>query len=323
VPTPLRYVHDDFKARPAEGNPVQIVEVTGRTLRGRYLLRPDNEATALILGVIGRAQESYDVAIYGLHVMSNHVGLLIGVESATQQDRFVNYVMGNVAKEIIHVREWDSTVWARRNRPINVIDEAAQVERLRYCLGNSTREQLVEHPAEWPGAHSAKAHCRGEALIGKWVRRSELGYARRKDPNTPEEDFTDEYEVRLSKLPALSHLDDDAYAAYIREMCDELAVEAAAERRRTGRRRVLGPGHCARVDPLFVPEKVATSPAPLVHASTKELRKRYRKAYRAFSTAYRAAVDLLQQGLEALFPEGGILPTRFWAQASAPAEGGG
>jgi len=51
-----------------------VVEITNRTLHGRYLLRPDpaGQMNIMILGVLGRAQRLYKVRLFAVSVLSSH-----------------------------------------------------------------------------------------------------------------------------------------------------------------------------------------------------------------------------------------------------------
>jgi hypothetical protein len=49
-----------------------MVEVTVRTVHGRFLLRPSHAVNDLVVGVIGRAQKKYGMRIHALAVLSNH-----------------------------------------------------------------------------------------------------------------------------------------------------------------------------------------------------------------------------------------------------------
>ena len=59
MPRPLRFV--------PSGSPV---EITTRTIQGRLLLRPSPELTDIILGVIGKAQNLYEMTIHTFVVVS-------------------------------------------------------------------------------------------------------------------------------------------------------------------------------------------------------------------------------------------------------------
>ena len=65
-----------------------VVEVTARTLHGRFLLRPSPEVNDIILGALGRAQARYGVELYAFVFLSNHFHLLLRVDSARADGRF-------------------------------------------------------------------------------------------------------------------------------------------------------------------------------------------------------------------------------------------
>ena len=87
-----------------------------RTLHGRLLLRPSSRVNDLIVGVVGRAQRRYGLRIQGLVVLSNHAHLLLSPESAQQLAAFMEYVAGNIAREIGRLHGWREKFWARRYR---------------------------------------------------------------------------------------------------------------------------------------------------------------------------------------------------------------
>jgi len=49
-----------------------LIEVTTRTIQGRLLLRPSSATNEIVLGVLGRAQQIYDVGISAVVVLGNH-----------------------------------------------------------------------------------------------------------------------------------------------------------------------------------------------------------------------------------------------------------
>ena len=59
-----------------------LVEVTTRTVHSRLLLRPSNELNEVVLGILGRAQELYDVQISAYVFLSNHFHIFLIVDSA-------------------------------------------------------------------------------------------------------------------------------------------------------------------------------------------------------------------------------------------------
>ena len=82
-----------------------LVEITTRAQHGRFLLRPSDESNDLILGVLGRAQAKYNVAVHAFSFMSNHHHTLISVRSVQQMSRFVGFLNGNLAKELGRLHE--------------------------------------------------------------------------------------------------------------------------------------------------------------------------------------------------------------------------
>jgi len=123
---PIRYL-------PSEGS--GLVEVTCRTVQGRYLLTPSPELNEILLGALGRAQQLYRVGICAFAFASNHFHLLLRVESTRQLALFMGHFNSNLAREAGRLVRWREKFWGRRYQSIPVSDEeAAQVERLRYVL---------------------------------------------------------------------------------------------------------------------------------------------------------------------------------------------
>jgi hypothetical protein len=61
------------------GNPPRYVpgpcrvEVTTRTVHGRFLLRPSRDLNDLVIGILARAAERYDVGVVAFVALSNHL----------------------------------------------------------------------------------------------------------------------------------------------------------------------------------------------------------------------------------------------------------
>jgi hypothetical protein len=70
-------------ARPLRFVPANaLVEVTTRTFQGRLLLKPSPGLTEIILGVIGKAQGLYGMAIHAFVLVSTHAHFLLSPSSA-------------------------------------------------------------------------------------------------------------------------------------------------------------------------------------------------------------------------------------------------
>ena len=72
--------------------PGSLVEVTCRTIQGRYLLRPSPELNEVVYGVLGRALDHWKVGIVGFHCQSNHLHALLLPEDAEALARLMGFV---------------------------------------------------------------------------------------------------------------------------------------------------------------------------------------------------------------------------------------
>ncbi len=310
----LQFVPDESKKwNDSKGRPIAIAEVTVSVIMRMFLLKPTPRNTELILGVIGRAQAKYDFEIYAYAFLSNHGSYLIGVRSAEHMSDIKCYIHSNVAREVLRSRDcqWNGSFYGRPARSILVLTDENILDRIRYICANSTKEHLVTHPCKWPGAHSARALCSGNNDTGLWIDRTATSEKARKHTGKrgrPPVVMTT-YEVKLSKVPPLAHMTDKEYRDAMTTMCDDIAAEAAEERRLTGKR-VMGIKRIMRFSSMHIPEGDNRSPAPFVHCCEPKMRRAFVVAYKAFAEAYRIANELLREGLDGfvVFPEGGHPP---------------
>lgn len=289
-----------------------LVEVSARTLQGRYLLRPGPELNRRFVGVLARAQRLYDVRIHAVACLSNHWHALVSPKDASHLAGFMNYVQGNLAREAGDLHDWRGPFWADRYHAVLVSDEPEiQYRRLSYCLAQGTKEGLVARPELWPGVHSVHALRDGAPLRGVWYDRTAFCLTARRQVDPPAlEDFASEEVLQLAPLPCweAEGLSDEEIRKRVGEIVDQIAEEAATEHDANGTR-PSSPEVFLGVHPHQRPEKTKRSPAPLVHAATREVRQRFRQAYALFADAYREAAELLRRGHSVVaFPEGSFPP---------------
>ncbi len=288
-----------------------LVEVTTRTIQGRYLLLPDKrgQVNELILGVVGRAQQLTSMSIVGISVLSSHAHLLVIPEDAKQMGDFMRHVGGNISDEIGRLHDWSGTMLPRRYRSIEVsTEEEDQVRRLKYLLAAGVKEQLVERAIEWPGVHSARALTRDHPLRGWWYDRSREYAARRRGEHFGRFDYATEMTVVLDPIPCWRHLPIEEVRRRVKDLIRDIEREAAAERRDTGRE-ILGAEAVMGVDPHYRPAKLDRSPAPMFHARRKAVRKAMWEAYAWVVAEYRKAAERLRAGDQRVqFPEGTFPP---------------
>ena len=285
-----------------------LVEVTNRTIQGRFLLRPSRELNDLLIGILGRAQRLYGVELHACSVLSNHYHLLISVKSAVQMARFMAYFQGNLAKEAGRLHKWRGPFWHRRYQHVLVSnEEAAQIARLHYVLANGCKENLVPSPLDWPGVNSTRALLEGEHLEGCWIDRTQERRAvlkTKKDRSL----FRQTETVRFSPLPCWKHLHPSVLRQRIREMVTEIEAKTAGHHKAEGTQ-PLGKRNVLRLDPHALPLHSKWSPAPMFHCASKQARCALREAYGQFCAAFRQAADRLRAGeLPTAFPAGAFPP---------------
>ncbi len=294
--------------------PGSLVEVSAKTIQARYLLRPGSAMNRRYVGILARAKARYAVKLHAVSCLSNHHHLLLSPADAEQLALFMDYVQGNVAREIGDLHDWSGHFWWRRYDSILVSNEPEiQVRRLAYVLAQACKEGLVERPELWPGVHSVCALRDGEPLRGVWYDRTAFRLETRGGRRQELEDFATDEILELDPLPCweaegLSH---EEMRRRVGEMVDVISDQAAVEHRAKGTR-PSPPEVFLRVHPHQRPDSTKRSPAPLVHAIRPEVRDAFREAYRLFSEAFRAAAELLK--LRELpsrwvsFPEGSFPP---------------
>ena len=240
--------------------------VTVRCLQGRYLLRPSPRVRQLCVGVLERAAERTGCRLHGAVALSGHMHLLVSSESAAHLADYMEFVNGNIAREIGKLHRWRGKFWHRRYSSGLCLDDAAQVDRLAYLLAHRPKEGLVRHARDWPGLHTFRATCDGEKLHGVWVDRTAMYDAACQGDRVAERNFETPCTLTLHKLPCWAHLDDSTYAADARRLYHE---RVALERPNAGAR-CSAPTPCSpsiptapRPVPTTAPHHRATYPTDL------------------------------------------------------------
>lgn len=287
-----------------------LVEITVRTVQSRFLLRLTEIVVKTIIGVIARAQERYEVAVIDVKQMNSHLHLLCFFEDGQQMSRFMRYVNSNLARKVGRLAGWSGPFWERRYSHVVVTEEeAAQVERLKYCLQNGCKEGLVWKPHDWPGATGVNAMLSGEMKIeGEWLDLTLMFHARERGESTATKNFVKRHTLKLSKLPCWEHLNDDDYCKHVQGLVETIADETAAMHERNGSV-PLGVRELRKLRPNQRAANPGRSPKPLVHAASRERRRRFREAWRLFVESFLAASQRLREGdRDAKFPPGSFPP---------------
>ena len=264
---PIRYQPEEWS----------VFFVTGRCIHSRFLLRPSQRVNALIVGVLARALERFEVKLFGMCFLSNHYHLLLSSKDAGSLASFMQYVGSNIAREVGRQHQWKEKFWSRRYYASVVLDEAAQEDRMRYILSNSVKEGLVKRVRYWPGVHCYRHLVEGTKLHGIWIDRT----AKYMSPHLSERDLTTQYILKLAKLPCHEHLTDLQYRTVIRELANEALAECGVPK--TSRTEAL-----LAMDPHTKPEK--TEPSQLRFVTQGVPRRRGSKRLSGVVSAYKEAI---------------------------------
>ena len=286
-----------------------VVEVTGRTLQGRLLLRPSPELRAITIGILARAKRLYGVQLHSFIFLSNHFHLLVSVQDAQQLSSFMCYANSNLAREAGRLYQWKEKFWGRRYQGIVVSNEdESQIDRLAYILSHGVKEGLVERPQDWPGAHSVNALLTGEPLEGIWFDRTQEYAAQHRGENFDRLAYATVEILTLDPLPCWSGLPDDLYRQRIASLLAQIEEKARAAQEGKGRE-PLGREAILSQDPHGKPIRSKKSPAPRFHALRKTVRQELYESYSWFVAAFRSASEKLRSGdLTAGFPSGSFPP---------------
>jgi REP element-mobilizing transposase RayT len=286
-----------------------LVEVTTRTLHGRFLLRPSRELNDIACGILGKAAALYDVGIVDFKVLSNHMHLLLRPANARELAGFMCYLNGNLAREAGRLHGWRERLWSRRYRAIIVSDEPqAQVGRLRYLLEQGCKEGLVRSPLDWPGASGTASLLTGEGIRGVWFDRTAEYDARRRGESVSKYDFAEEVGFDLVSLPCWRDLAPETRRERVAVLVREIEVRTRQRLSDEGRS-PMGRGRILRQHPHDSPPRPGRSPAPRFHTASASMRKALERSFQEFRTWYRQASAELRAGrLGVEFPPGCFPP---------------
>lgn len=286
-----------------------LVEVTCRTLQGRFLLRPSEQLRSTVVGIMARGQRLFPVRIHAYVFLSNHYHLLMSVEDAFQMAGFINYLNSNLAREVGRLHGWREKIWGRRYQAIVVSEEeAAQIGRLRYVLSHGCKEGLVARPRDWPGAQCVMALTSSETIRGHWYDRTREYSARMRGKPGGKSQYSTREVIQLDPMPCWADRSDSERRDLVNEIVKEIEVETAARHGRdqtapVGRTRVL------RQHPHQRPDRSKKGCAPAWHVATRRTRRELVRAYRCFESAFRQAAARLRAGeTRPRFPLGSFPP---------------
>jgi REP element-mobilizing transposase RayT len=297
--------------------------VISKTLRGEFLLVPKKHTASLTAGVVAKAQANWPgVRLYGYAFMSNHFHLMVSGESE-EISSFVGYIKREISRRLGQKYNLSGSLWHSRFSSTALPTPESQEQCLAYILSQGVKENLVAHPAQWPGLHCAKALLNGEVVKGDWFNGTDYGEAKQNQERSAhrvvvkKSEFYQALLINLTPIEPWNHLDSHAQQQRAKELVGEIVADAAAKRKEegsrvVGRKAVIGMSIFKRVPPPTPPwwqerRRQITAWARMSDALTQE----YLTLYWGFQEAFRAASDCLKALEEASFPEGSWVPAHY------------
>ena len=182
----------------------------------------------------------------------------------------MEYVAGNIAREVGRLHDWREKLWSRRYRSIVVSDEEeAKWRASPTSSAMASRRGSSSARNTGPASSVLRLCSRGPSFEGTWFDRAAEYEARRRGEAMADDDFATSERVVFTPLPCWATLDAGVYRGRIAAIIRRIVEEGRHER---AGRPVLGKRAILSQDPHDRPLHSDHSPAPAVHAASKEIR---------------------------------------------------
>ena len=279
--------------------------VTKRTIHRRFLLKPSEVVTHVILYCLGYGLEKYRVDLHAFTFMSNHFHQLLTDLEGDKPDYFkcTNALIARALNARFGTR---GAVFDKASpNYLECVTPSDALEKGAYTLANPVAAFLCRSRHEWEGARSTDENLRGKVLR---IRRPDFFFS----------DHMPEYvEIAIEPPPGYDSLEDwadaltaeaDAHESEARRVAAENGVRfpSAADRRRL-----------LRFDAPRTPP--GTGGDPLIACRDPELRRATVERTKVFREAYRVArAAFLEGDRDVVWPYGTFQMRRTYG---CPAQG--
>jgi hypothetical protein len=281
-------------------------------------LDPGNDTTPIpsvinIIGAsVGRALEKHPVELHWFeaNVHHEHNGLTPADDAQRGEiPHFFRDAHSLIAREINRLLDRENHVYGERYRAEPCLNDASAEQQLVYAMVNAVKDGQVERVSESPFFSTFRHLAFGEPLKFWYIDRTAWWKKGGPIPGNREKDHTKWVEFSLAPLPGWASMSVHQRRTRFRHLVRE-AEESAAEERAAEGRSVVGVRALRRLDPRDRPRDPKKSGRqPLCHTSDPEVRRQYRRDWREFLRAYRAASIAYRAGdLGVEFPDGSFRP---------------
>lgn len=153
-------------------------EVTQRIRNGKFLLDPNCQALkAAIYGQLAMSMRRYDVKLIALHFMTDHFHALYGIACPYKFAKFLAHFHAGITRAYNRLQADSLGPDSAPYQPVSLwhemkwlpvaTDELSIYWRLQYIMGQAVAANLVDHPAQFPGASTIDGMMDGRPLVGK------------------------------------------------------------------------------------------------------------------------------------------------------------
>jgi REP element-mobilizing transposase RayT len=275
--------------------PGQTVMFTRRCAQRQLLLRPSATINQILLYCLAVAAERYGIVVHAFCFLSNHYHV-VATDLRGMRPEFCRWFHEFSAKCInAHHGRWENLWASEPPSVVELVDGTAQLDKVLYTLANPVQAGLVACAHQWPGVHSQPEDIGRSITVCR-----PRGFFRDSGP------LPEVATLRVTKLPALAHLSEEAYAAQLHEAVAAREAELQAQLR-AGGRSFMGRRNVLDQSPFDVPQthEPRRELSPRVACRSKWARIEALQRLKAFVDAYREAWRAYREGRrDTLFPCG-------------------
>lgn len=196
--------------------------------QARFL--PEEELNKVIWGLLLKFARSYGIKLYAFVFMQSYFEILLQAPEENL-NHFMCHFQCELSKALNRLQGRRGSTFPHRYTDEVVMEDRVE-DVVSEIIGRPCTDNLVAHPAEWPGVSSWRAHQSGEEMVGYWTESEDYWLLRRR---YSEDEYSDEtvrdmaateYRMALARLPGWKELDVEA----CREKIDAFARAHAEER---------------------------------------------------------------------------------------------
>lgn len=274
--------------------------ITRRCTQRLFLLRPDKETNNAYLYCVIEAARRFQIDLVIMCMMSNHHHVVIR-DTFGRYPEFIEHMHRILARSQNALRgRWENFWASGQTSVVRLVGREDILRKVAYVAANPVQDQLVDRVDHWPGVNGYRSLLTRRLLIAA----RPMHFFRANGP------MPAQVSIQLG-LPA--ELGDPAeLGAELEAMVRNSEEQAAAERRRTGKR-ILGRAAVLKQSWKGSPEtfEPRRKMSPRVAACNRWARIEALMRNKLFVHEYRRARELWRAGFDVVFPAGTYWLQRF------------